>query len=367
MRRAGWMGLLLFVLLQGTKGYSEPIGALTTILGANDVDVEGIGIVTGLNGTGDSKDAARKLFQNYLARMNYNLNLADLETKSIALVRVEATVPAFARPGQLISVRVSAINGAKSLAGGTLRSCALRLRKDGPVVVRASGRVSIGNADNPTTGRIAEGGMVEDHSEIYPRYIDENNSFVLILKRKSFSDAAAIANAINNNASTNPALQTRYLGETQESPVRIAQAIDAGAVRVTIPESKRDQKVRFISSVLRLDVAVDQVPRILLDRQSSTAVISGEVTVSPGFVSHRGLTVSLTPQGESPGGIPTWRLRDEDPRRVINIRGPAVFGQRSLEQMVNTLNAMGATTDDVIVILNKLHDAGLLHAEIIVE
>ena len=98
----------------------SPIGSLVAVRGQEENQVMGIGLVTGLAGTGDSGDAAKQLLQNLLLTRNINLDLGTLSSKNIAVVRVEASIPAGCKPGQQIDVRVSTIGDAGSLYGGTL-------------------------------------------------------------------------------------------------------------------------------------------------------------------------------------------------------------------------------------------------------
>ena len=75
--------------------------------------VRGVGIVVGLNGTGDSADLAGSHDLPGFLR-------PQLEDGNLAIVEVTALVPPESRPGTPFDVRVRAIFDARSIHGGTL-------------------------------------------------------------------------------------------------------------------------------------------------------------------------------------------------------------------------------------------------------
>jgi flagellar P-ring protein precursor FlgI len=372
MRRLRGIGLLLACLLglAATTARAEKIGTLVSILGAESLHVSGTGIVTGLNGTGDKSAATLKLFKTYMEANGYNLNTADLSTRNVALVHIDAEVPPFTSPGQTINVRVSCVNDATSLSGGILLGTPLRFRSGGEAVVQAFGTVLTGTGNlHPTRGTIPNGGQIL--MPLQTDVVGPDHSFTLKLKRPNFADAREIAAAINNDRSTNPYLEARYdfgtPGRGRETGRQVAEALDAGTVVVTIPAAMLDQQTEYIAEVRNLDVTVARPARILINRQTETVIITGEVQVDPVAISHRNLTVRLPaePAGAEIEFPEAYRLEPEDPRPVVEMEGP---GQTpNIRKLVNTLNAMGVTTADAIVILEKLAAAGALHAELVVE
>ncbi len=361
-----WVALLL--LLGAAPGArAEKIQTLCNIQGAEPLSVEGVGVVVGLNGTGDSTDAVRRLILQHLQANNIAIPSESLATKNMALVSVDAEIPPFARPGQRINVRVSSQSGAASIAGGVLKACVLRYRPDGKVVARALGRVIVGGPESTTTGYVQGGGEVIDPALVNRRIWDNNYTFRLVLHQHRFMDASMIANALNNTPRTNPYLnEPTFEFDEYNRPIKkiVARPLDAGLVQVTIPPRFRQEAVRYIANVLNIDVAVQRVASVLLDRQSGTAVISGDVKVLPGFISHRGRTIAIQNiQGRG-------EIYQEPPTNaVLDVRGPgrSVGAKETLQQLVDTLNAMQASTDEIIVILQKLKAAGLLQAELVVE
>ena len=146
---------------------------------------------------------------------------------------------------------------------------------------------------------------------------------------------------------------------------RVARALDAGAVIVEIPEKYLSDQVRYIADVLDQNATVSKPARVLFDRATNIVVVSGAVKVSPGVLSHRDLTVTLTPQAAGEADAPEYQLEDQDQRTVIELKGHETTP--NLQKLIHTLNAMGARTSDVITILQKLKANGMLHAEVVVE
>lgn len=363
--------ILIVLLLLAGAARGETIEAMVDIFGAESVHIEGLGLVTGLKGTGDKCAGAVKLLKQYLEKQEISLDEADLSSQNIALVKIDAEIPPFSRPGRKLDIRVSTVNDASSLEGGVLQQCVLRARPGGPVYAVASGRVLIGNIGlHPTTGIIAANtkGGAQLLKPIPTKVVEEDNKFRLNLKRESHEDAAAIAQAINGSDTLNPYKTTQLGFGRQAETKKIAWALDAGQVIVQIPETKRREKVRFIAEVLKLTVPVARPPRVLFNRQSRTLVMSGNVLVDPVTVSHNNRFVTLmdTDQGAGLGTRKEYTLEDDTERRLIELDGHR-RSMPNLADLIDTLNAMGTTPEDMIAILQKMKSAGALHAELIVE
>ncbi len=349
------------------NAHAVKIGSFCRILNADPMPVSGIGVVYGLNGTGDSKDAVMKMKKKYLEANQFSFSEADLASKNIALVTVDAEINPFARPGDKITIRVSSANGASSLNGGVLSSTVLKFHSAGEAIVRAQGRIASG--ENLTTGQIAEGGIVIDATMANRRVIDSSGIFRLILERASFTDAAGIAKNINTDQRTNPSMG-RVVGFSDGAmpKVIVARAIDPKEVVIKIPSEFMHRQVEYISRILSLDVRVETVAEIRLNAQKGIAVVTGEVEVQPGFISYKGRTVTLTPATED-GGV-RYSIENDTPRSMVDVHGPyesGGVGRRSLQSLVDTLSAMRCNTDDIIKILEQLKSSGLVQARLVVE
>lgn len=358
------IAVLMSVVLFAAPLRAEKIRDLITILGAEPIHVEGTGIVTGLNGTGDKTPAALKLLKGFLEKNHIAVDLIDLSSSNIALVRFDAEVPPFVRPGHKISVRVTSIGDSSSLAGGVLMKSALKAGTEGPIFGWAFGRVQV-NSSSPRSGKIPanSSGGAQITKVIPTSVVEADGRIRLNLKRRSFADSAAIARRINREPGLNPNLQEVQGFAESEMTKAVAWALDAGQVIVRIPLKNMYRRVEYISQFLALDVPVERPARILVNRQTGTVVITGDVRVERVVISHANKTITLAPAG--PQRTKNYRLDEADPRVIAELDGP---GQNAdLQSMINTLNAMNLSTQDVITILEKIKAAGALHAELTVE
>ena len=359
--------LLIFVASNTQKAHAVKIRSFCRLLGADSLRVEGQGVVTGLNGTGDGVDAAKIMIKKYLEANKYNFSEDDLSTKNIAFVKIDAEIKPFSRPGDRINLRVSSIGDAKSLANGVLKSCYLSFGTGGDAIVRAMGRVAVG--DNPTTGIINEGGLLLNSKMLNRSVWDKNGMFRLILNSPNFLDAATVASNINGDRKTNPELSTVYgFGSDNPNIPKVAIASDAKEVIVKIPKMYTNEKVRYIAMVLNIDVELQSIAEIRINKQRGSAIVSGDVQVMPGFISYKGRTVTLAPNND--GQDPQYNLENDNPRGLVDVFGPnesGGSGRRSLQSLVDTLAAMRCTTEDIIVILQEMKSAGLIQAELKVE
>lgn len=366
-----WATLLLTILLLATPARAEKIRDVATVLGAEPITVEGMGIVIGLNGTGDKAALTRNLFAAYLEKQQISLDANDLQNLNVALVHVDAQVPPFARPGQKLSVRVKAVD-ATSLEGGVLVMTALSPRPGGPVYAYAQGRVLIGNAElHATTGLIpaSSNGGAQLLRSIPTRVVEDDGKFRLVLKNPSFRDADAIEKAINSKDSLNPYRQQAIGFALETTSRKIAWAQDAGQVIIQIPPSKLREQTAFIGEVLSTSVDLESPARVVFNRQTQTVIITGDVQYDPVAVSHANRFVTLTDPQRQPGqplARREYRLEPNTERRLVDLDGHRQ-SLPNLEDMINTLNAMGTNPDDIIAILRQMKAAGAIHAELIVE
>ena len=144
---------------------------ITEVEGARGNQLTGIGLVTGLNGTGDNSPMAVQMMRNVMRNFGVTLDARSVRTRNIAVVALTAQLPPYARPGQNIDVNVSTMGNASSLSGGTLIQSPLRAA-DGKVYAVAQGPVMVGGSSTqgaaasrtqniPTAGRIPGGAIVE--------------------------------------------------------------------------------------------------------------------------------------------------------------------------------------------------------------
>lgn len=338
---------------------------LVGVRGMEDNDVVGIGVVSGLAGTGDSGALATQLLANSLLARNINIDPALLTTANIAVVRVEATIPAGRKPGQKVSVRVSSIGDAESLYGGILELTELTditgqvvyATASGPVNTdgfTASGAAATATKNHVTVATMPDGATVQ--REIATSVISEHGYIFLDSKngQGTFGNTVRIAEAINN----------LYPDVASVLP-------DGRTVRMSVLDGvPRDQIVAYLDKALAQEVETDNLARVVINERTGTIVMGGDVRLRPGYIHHGTIVVTVgeTAEVSQPGplsGGETVTL----PRTTLDVvesNNPGVLlgGASTLEEVVEVLNVLGATPRDMIAILEAMLDGQLLIADL---
>lgn len=346
-------------------GGSTRIKDIVDFEGVRDNMLIGYGIVVGLNGTGDglsnSPFTAQSLI-GMLDRLGVNIRQDSLNTKNVAAVMVTATLPPFTNQGTHIDISVSALGDAKSLQGGTLLVTPL-MGADGQVYAVAQGPVSIsgfsasGDAGSvtqniPTAGRISSGAIVE--REI-PFSIEQQTSMRLSLRNPDFTTARRIASAINTKLGTHA-----------------AHAQNPASVQIHVPEGYPGGAVNLITDIEQLTVTPDQIARVVIDERSGVIVMGSDVRISTVALAQGNLTVRITetPQVSQPNAFAQQGQTAIVPRTDIQVdqdsgnKMAVLNSSVSLQDLVESLNALGVGPRDIITILQSIKAAGALQAEI---
>jgi flagellar P-ring protein precursor FlgI len=333
------------------------------------VDVEGVrpnqligmGLVVGLQGTGDKGDLALRMMQNMARQFGVAVDTKAIKSKNAAVVTVTCELPAFARPGQTLDVNVSAMGDAKSLQGGVLLQTPLRAA-DGKVYAVAQGPLLVGGfaaggqgaqvtKNITTTGRVAGGAIVERD---VPMAFAEGGRITLLLRNPDFTTAQRVAEALNQQYGN------------------IAAAVDATRVAVVVPPAFGTNPTQFLAEVEGLRIRPDTVARVVVNERSGTVVMGGDVRIGSVAVAHGNLTVRVQerqdvsqPQPFSRGETTVTTQTDvgvqEQPGQLLTL--PA---STSVNDLVQSLNGVGATPRDIIAILQAIQQAGALHGELVI-
>lgn len=361
--RRNLLTILLLVLAATSAARAERIKDIVTIKGVRDNPLWGIGLVTGLDGTGDDSAVSRRALVNMLRRAGRILQPNDVSSKNIASVSVKAKLGAFNRRGSKIDVTVSTIGSCKSLLGGTLEMTPLR-GADGQVYAVAQGPLSVGGfkvsgqsstiVENiPTVGRIPSGADVE-REELSTDDIVTNGKVALLLRNPDFSTASDMATVINR------------------AFPKSAHASDAGTVTIEVPEEVTKKGLTtFIDQVGQLSVSVDSPAVVVINARTGTIIVGEKVGISTAAIAHGNLTVTtketervVTPPPFAEAG--TTETENNTELNVRKERPPlqVVPKPASVSDLARALNAMGLTPRDLISIFEALRDAGALQAEL---
>lgn len=333
--------------------------------GVRDNMLIGYGLVVGLNGTGDSltnSPFTEASLVGMLERLGVNTRGSGMKTKNVAAVMVTATLPPFSSQGSRVDVVVSTLGDAKNLTGGTLLVTPL-VGADGEVYAVAQGSMAVGgfSAEGegttvtkgvPTSGRIANGAIVE--REVPFRFADLG-SMRLSLRNPDFTTANRVAKAINKG----------LRGD-------FASALNSATVNVLVPDARRHDMVGLMTQIEQLRVAPDQVAKVVIDEQSGVIVMGENVRINTVAIAQGNLTIRITetPQVSQPGAFSsTGETRtvsrtkvdvDEEEAKKLGVLSTGV----SLQDMVQSLNALGIGPRDMITILQSIKAAGALQADL---
>lgn len=358
--------LILSLCLAGAA-HASRIKEVAAVEGVRSNQLTGFGLVVGLDGTGDQTTQMPYTAQgitNYLKQLGITLpaaSVASLQLKNVAAVLVTAQLPAFARPGQALDVNVSSMGNSKSLKGGMLIATPLK-GADGEVYALAQGNLIVAGAgassagskvqiNHLSAGRIPNGAQVE---RIVPTPLLEGTSINLGLEASDFQTARRVAQAIN-----------KRFGEGA------AKALDGRTVKVNAP-TESDARVSFIAELeeLQLESSVPSA-KVVINSRTGSIVLNGAVTLGSCAIAHGNLSVSITttPMISQPNALSTGGQTVVAEKSNIQIRQePGMLIQlppsNQLSEVVRALNALGATPQDLLAILQAIKAAGALNAEL---
>jgi len=328
---------ILLLILVTANLYAEvqvKVKNLCSIDGYKYNQVYGYGLVVGLSGTGDSKTSlTRDSIKNLLSSLGIQSEQPVI--KNIAAVLVSARLNPHTRVGDKVDVTVSSIGDAKSLEGGLLIQSPLK-GANGKTYVVAQGKLEapIGdsnrrNRKGATVVRVSNGGIVE--SEIQPRFIFEDKNkkrfLRLNLRRWDHGNADKIAKSINKKLN-NPGAAVGNNG------------------KILVPITGGMPLSEFIGKIMDIEITPELKAKIVIDQRNGVIVSGGNITVSESLVSRKGMTIEIEGTGKKN-------------------HAALIKDSTTVKDIVDTLNAIGAKTDDIIAILKALKDSGSLHADMV--
>ena len=334
---------------------------IATFSGVRDNQLIGYGLVVGLQGTGDKKDSVFTLssMKNMMDKMGIGLDSNSLKVKNVASVMVTSKMPVSSKPGTRLDVTVSSVGDATSLLGGVLLQTALK-GVDGKIYALAQGPLVVGGysvqgaaastqKNINTVGLIPGGGIVE---RSIPFEFNQQDTLTLNMRTPDFSTAQQISERLN---------------AAMGGP--FAKAVDAASVEMRVPPQYRSNLVPLMASVENLEVTPDTAAKVVVDEKTGTVVLGRDVRISRAAVAHGNLqiTVQESEQVSQPGPFsqgqtvvtPQTDINVREENRKLNMLEGA-----TLQELVDGLNAIGATPRDLISILRSLKASGSLHADL---
>jgi len=371
-----WVSALVMSLVVNTA-QADRVKDLTNVGGVRGNQLVGYGLVVGLAGTGDGKDptftgqSLKAILESLGVTTNpyddYDLQQSrgrPIQVDNVAAVMVTATLPPFAKPGQVVDVNVAALGTATSLRGGNLVMTELR-GIDGQTYAVAQGPLTVTGVMEeqngtsiqigiPTSGRIPDGATVERQVD---NSFDKSDHLIFNVNGNDFSTTAAITEKINE-----------VFGEGT------AFAMDGVSLAVRAPVGL-SERVSFVGMIENLNVEPGiPAAKVVINSRTGTVVINQQVRISAAAVSHGTVNVSVSTLNEvsQPGpfsgeGGETSDVANSSIEVFEDTLGAGLINETvDLRDIVDAINQSGASTTSLIAILEALKSAGSLKAELVV-
>jgi flagellar P-ring protein precursor FlgI len=343
----------------------QPLRNLASVEGVRENPLVGYGLVVGLNGSGDSTQVkySSQSVVNMLKQFGVKLPEGqDAKNKNVAAVMVSAVFPPGYRRGQAIDVTVSSLGDAKSLRGGTLLLTQMRAA-DNEVYALAQGNLVVGGlsasgksgssvtVNTPTGGRIPNGAQIE--REI-PTDFATRQQVVLRLRHPNFDTATNVVDAIN-----------RRFGQ-------VATTADGTSVEVIAPTNPTE-RVAFVAKLENMPVEAGlEVPKVVFNSRTGTVVISDGLRVKSAAITHGALKVVISESSmvSQPGPFSKGQTQVTPQSKVSVDQGSGQMfhwpAGAKLQTIIDVVNSLGASPDDIMAILQALDQAGAIEGELVV-
>ncbi len=336
---------------------------VTEIQGVRENQLIGYGLVVGLQGTGDRQRTyfTVQTLANLLQRMGVQIPTGAAVVKNVAAVMVTAQLPAFAEAGMKLDVTVSSVGDAKSIEGGVLLLTALHAT-DGQVYAEAQGALTTGGYSEGaagnlrrvnylTVGRIPNGGTIERSASID---LHGMQTVTFLLRDADFTAARDIADLIDS-----------------DFKIPVATAVDSRHIVVDANAMKGLSVPQLISRIQNLSLHIQAAARVVVNERTGSIVLGGDVLLLPVSVLHGGLQIQVDTvntavpaaaiaTSASPAVVSNTEVNVQDKEaRSIRLGNGA-----NVEELVKGLHAIGATSHDIVSILQAIKAAGGLEADL---
>ncbi len=360
-----WLLLVLLFFGVAPSAYAERIKDLASIQGVRENQLIGYGLVVGLDGSGDQvrqSPFTQQSLTNMLSQLGVTLPQGtNMQLRNVAAVMVTGRLPAFTRPGQTIDVVVSSMGNAKSLRGGTLLMTPLK-GSNGQVYALAQGNLLVGGAGAQAGGSSVQinqlnGGTIPDGAIVersVPTTYIRDGFINLEMNTTDFGIAQNVSAALNKKFGPGT-----------------ASVLDGRLVQLRGPLDPSRQAA-FLSDVENLQVSLPPVrAKVIINARTGSVVMNRTVTIDEAAVAYGNLSVSINrqeqvnqPDTPFAGGETVVTENTEIALRTDTGTIKRVQTSANLADVVQALNALGATPQDLLSILQTLKSAGALRADL---
>jgi len=343
---------ILFFFFLFTSIHAQTIKDITNIVGIRENQLLGYGLVVGLAGTGDKSTFTMQSLQNLLRNSYIKIPTSSIKSKNIAAVMVTASLPPFARQGDKIKVKISAIGDAKSINNGELLLTQLK-GVDGNVYGLAQGTV-VANMNNETTGLIYEGAIIENE---IPFSLKDEKDLTLSLIKASATNADMIQRKVN-----------------EKFGAKIAFAYDTRTIEIKKPVDDMSM-VRFISMIQNIQLDSSFKKRIIIDLNREMIISGNEIEIGAVTVSKENFIIRIKQTD-----LNTEQWNNVEVNKGMNIGDDIVIADKPVVDLNNTMvntqglpkvsdlvramKVMKLPMKDIIETLKLLKELGALDVEL---
>jgi hypothetical protein len=262
--------------LKGEKGHSKLIGDYISIGGDTVRMIQGVGLVVGLDGTGEDPPATpqRKMLLEEMRRRKIDDPESLLASPNTALVVVTAYIPPLIRKGDLLDVEIKLPEGSQttSLRGGQLMETFLREYaylpegggvKEGREMALAHGPIMVRGGESDPSGLIQ--GVIPGGS----KYISLERNLVIKLRDdyKGVKMATRIAERIGQRFNG-------YNSKGIKGP--LAKAKTDQTIELVVHERYRDNYPRYLQAIRAIRLSETSIEHSLRLEELSKALVRGD-------------------------------------------------------------------------------------------
>lgn len=312
----------IFIFLTFTIFLSSLFGIvrikdIASFRGALDNQFFGIGIVVGLNGTGDDGYNYSPTILNMFEKYGKSIPKEDLRSTNTALVIVLANIPAYYKVGMKIDVFLYAVGNAQNIENGYLLKTDL-FGADDNIYVSAEGKIASLNEESyrfKVNGKIENGGTII--KEI-PQNFFESELLTITLKPFEYLNASVVAEAINKKLEKN-----------------IAKNYNSSVIKIKFFEEFKQDLIGFLSIIEEIEVMPSQVPLIVIKRDNAEILYGEEEKI-------------------------------KDITYITGIYEINIRNNSSIADLIKALKIIGLTQEKIIDLLIYFHSIGAIEAEIVI-
>jgi flagellar P-ring protein precursor FlgI len=349
--------------LATTPDHKVLLRDIADVEGVRDNQLVGYGLVVGLQGTGDRQQTffTVQTLANAMKRMGVQISPSQVVVKNVAAVFITTSLPAFSRNGMKLDITVSSAGDAKSLEGGVLLMTSLR-GPDGQVYAEAQGPLVLGgysegisgntkSVNHPTTGRIPGGAIVEREAQVD---LSQFHTVSFVLRNADFTATKDMADTINKEFH-NP----------------VATQVDNRTVQIDVKGTGTTSVPLLIAQVQSLAINFHAPAKVVINERTGTIVMGGNVTLSPVSVLHGSLSIQVEttyavsqPLPFSNTGTTTPVANTTVAVKDLPAQSIRLENGANVDDLIRGLHAIGATSHDIVAILQAVKSSGGLQADL---